>query len=123
MNGRKAIEARGYKEPEEIVCMTYDQWEEKHIQMARCEAKIRQRRWDEKHKADRERRIYFCNQKILGGIAAVVSVIPFLVTRDLSSLLVGSVLLIPALHMIVTDKMVIVNDYYWENGGAEQWED
>ena len=106
---------------EEIVCMTYEQWEELHNQRARMEARSRQRRWREKHEADRERRTYFCNQKFIGGLVAAGSLVVFLAFH-IPGMILGSMGIIAGSYMAITKKMVIVNDYWYKNGGADQWE-
>ena len=107
---------------EEIICMTYEQWEEKHNQMARCEAKERQRRWNDKHEADRERRKYFCNQRFMGAIVVLISVIVFIMFCDLPTFVMSAMGCIFGGTLICTNKMVIINKYYWEHGGEDQWD-
>ena len=111
---------KGNEKVEEIVCMTYEQWEELHIQRARMEARSRQRRWREKHEADRKKREYFCMQRFIGGLIAAASLVVFLAFR-VPGMILGSMGIIVGLYMAITKKMVIVNDYWFENGGADQW--
>ncbi|MCC8051015.1 MAG: hypothetical protein LIP10_10220 [Clostridiales bacterium] len=68
-------------------------------------------------KEQEERRRYFLNQKLIGvfllGLVAALTVFANLVCA------VGA---IPAIGLIATKKMVIVNDYWETHGGAEQWQ-
>lgn len=105
------------EEMEFIEVMTAERWKERYIQEARTEARVRQNRWNEKHIADRERREYFCRQKFYG----IIGVMFILFLTVLTENLVCAVLVIPAIVIIFTKKMVLVNEYYWTHGGAEQW--
>lgn len=100
---------------EVIVCMTEQQWREQQIQEARCEARARQRRWDAKHEADRERRLYFCQQKLYGVFMAVLSLVLLVLTREgfcVAGILLGA-------YAIITKQMILVNEYWWEQQGKE----
>lgn len=83
----------------------------------RIEARKIQKKRDEKCTADREERTYFCNQKLLGIAWILIVLILTVIIGDP----VCAALSIFGIGMIFTKKMVIVNDYYWKHGGAEQW--
>lgn len=106
---------------EEIICMTADQWREYEIQSARAEARERQMRWSRKHEAERERRMYFIKQKILGIVIAVAAMIPSLIYKDLVSLILFLPVMAAGIVMAAVNKMFIVNEYYFANGGLNQW--
>lgn len=105
---------------EVIEVMTYEDWENLHMHKWRAEARERQIRWNKKHACDAERRRYYCNQRFLGILIIIVALIPFLATFNLVWLLLGSIGVILGIGMIVTKKMVIVNNYWWTHGGPEQ---
>lgn len=104
-----------------IEAMTREQWEEYYNSEWRAEARKRQNYWNRKHAAEKEKRRYFCNQKLLGIIITIISLLPFLITGNLTYLFPGSIGAIIGIGMVLTKKMVIVNDYWMEHGGADQW--
>ena len=83
----------------------------------RIDARRIQKKRDEKCASDREERTYFCNQKLLGITWILIVMILTVIIGNP----VCAALSIFGIGMIFTKKMVIVNDYYWEHGGAEQW--
>lgn len=83
----------------------------------RIEARKIQKRRDERCAAEKERRKYFCNQKLFG----VMEIVLVLLLTVLIGNPVCAVLSIFGIGMIFTKKMIIVNEYYWKHGGAEQW--
>lgn len=105
--------------PEEIICMTEEQWREKEIETARAEARARQLRWKEKHAADRERRLYFCRQRFIGLLLTVLSIVLCAVTGNIAALPFAAI----GGCIMVTKKMILVDGYYWTHGGPEQWDD
>ena len=74
-----------------------------------------QRRRRKKHEA-MERKKYFANQKLVGGVYAIAMTV--------TTLLVGNpaciMLALPGFYAMKTRKMILVNDYWYEHGGAEQ---
>ena len=75
----------------------------------------RQRRLKAIREEQKERRRYFCNQKMYGLIIAVLSLILLLLTREgfaIFGILAG-------IFMMVTKKMVIYNEYARTHGGQE----
>ena len=77
----------------------------------------RQKQLAEIRKEQKERRKYFCNQKLYGVLAVITSFLLLFLTHE--------ALLIPAMgagfYMMTTDKMLIYNEYYKTHGGSEQW--
>ncbi|MCD7762709.1 MAG: hypothetical protein LUI14_05840 [Lachnospiraceae bacterium] len=67
-------------------------------------------------KEQEERRRYFLNQKLIGVFLLAAAVL-LTVLVDLTCI-VGA---IPAIGLIATKKMMIVNDYWRTHGGAGQW--
>ena len=110
-------------EKEEIICMTAEQWREHDIQTARAEARSRQVKWNQKHEEERERRTYFVKQKMLGIVIATASLIPFVIFKDIVSLVFFVPAIAMGIVMAASDKMFIMNEYYWTHGGADQWEE
>lgn len=104
-----------------IEAMTREQWEEQHNMEWRAEARKRQNYWNRKYTAEKEKRRYFCNQKLFGGIIVMISLLPFLIAGNLTYLLPCSIGVIIGVGMVLTKKMVIVNDYWYNHGGADQW--
>lgn len=100
----------------EFLGMVYNEVKEKIATENRIDARRRQRKRNERRNEEMETRRYFCNQKFLGGI--------YTTAVTVGSLLAGSplclLLAIPGIYAMVTKKMVIVNDYWYEHGGAEQ---
>lgn len=77
----------------------------------------RQKRLKEIKREQQEKRTYFCNQKLLGGMWIIlVCVLSILIGNP-----IGLVLAIPGIAIVATKKMVIVNNYYWTHSGTEQW--
>lgn len=103
------------------IYMTYEEWEQIHEQRAMVEARKRQNQWTKKHEADKERRHYYCNQKFLGVVLIGIALVLCFVLGDLSGFFFASMIALAGIAMILTKKMVIVNDYWWEHGGASQW--
>lgn len=83
----------------------------------RIEARKIQKKRNEKCAANRMRRDYFNLQKKLGITWILIVMILTVIIENP----VCAVLSIFGIGMIFTKKMVIVNDYYWKHGGAEQW--
>lgn len=73
-------------ENEEIIVMTKEQWEEYHIQVARGEARARQNRWNAKHEAERQERLYYCRKTFTGLIVVTVGLGLLAVSGNLLSL-------------------------------------
>lgn len=96
---------------------TYDaavkRYEEKRHHSWLC----RQEQLKQIRKAEQERRRYMMNQKLLGFLALVAVVIATALCGNLACL----ALAFPAVYAMVTDKMVIVNNYYRTHGGFDQW--
>lgn len=65
----------------------------------------------------KERRRYFCNQKLIGGFWVITFLLLTMIIGDL----VCVILALPGVGLMASKKMVIVNDYWWEHGGPEQW--
>ena len=107
------------EEMEEIICMTAEQWREYEIEIGRLEAKVRQRHREEKRATDRERRMYYLHQKMIGSLIILVSLFLFVFTMEIETL----ICIVPGIYMIATKKMCIVNEYYRTHGGSEQWSD
>lgn len=77
----------------------------------------RQKRLKEIRKEQQEERRYFCNQKMCGLFLVLLSVILLLLTYE-GLTIIGIVI---GIHLIITKKMFIYNEYYRTHGGAEQW--
>lgn len=97
--------------------MVYDEAKEDILRENRIAARQIQRRRNAKRTEETERRTYFANQKLLGGIWCALVLVLTLLIGDLT----GLILLVPGIAVIRTDKMVIVNRYWHTHGGAEQW--
>lgn len=67
----------------------------------------------------RARRKYFCNQKFYGLLLTLLSLLILFLTQELF-LITG---IAAGVALMTTKKMLIVNDYYWTHGGAEQWKE
>lgn len=114
--------------PEDNIAVTYDTFyacdiaeiERKAVERYRNQMHYDQIFREKERKTARreqeERRRYFLNQKMIGFFFLVAAVI-LAVIVDLA-FIVG---IIPAIGIISTKKMVIVNDYWRTHGGAEQW--
>lgn len=69
----------------------------------------RQKRLKELRQKELERRRYMMNQKLLGFLGLVAVVIATIICGNLACL----VLSFPGLYVMVTKKMILVNDYWW----------
>lgn len=63
-----------------------------------------------------ERRRYFCNQKLYGMIMSLVALLLTLITGNL----VCAVLAAPGIVLMITQKMLIVNEYWWTHRDSEE---
>lgn len=77
----------------------------------------RQRRLQTIRTEQKERRRYFCNQKLYGLLIAVLSAVLLVLTQD-GFAVIG---IAAGIAIIITKKMVIYNEYYRTHGGMEQW--
>ena len=78
----------------------------------------RQKQLKEVRKEQKERRKYFCNQRLYGGIIFIISAFLLILTAD--AVMIFSMIL--GLYVMFTRKMIIVNDYWWKHNGLNQWE-
>lgn len=95
---------------------TESQWEAIQERKWKERAARRQKRWDERHEQEREKRTYFCNQKFIGIIMVVIVLFLTVLSGNLAYL----ALILPGTGIIFTKRMVVVNDYYWTHSDNEQ---
>ena len=77
----------------------------------------RQKQLAEIRKEQKERRKYFCIQKLYGVLAVITSFLLLFLTHE--ALLISAVG--AGIYMMTTDKMLIYNEYYKTHDGSEQW--
>lgn len=70
-------------------------------------------------KEQQEKRKYFCNQKLCGGIIFILSI--FLLVLTANAVMIAGMIL--GLYVMFTRKMIIVNDYWWKHDGLNQWKE
>lgn len=76
-----------------------------------------QRKLEAIRQEERDRRKYFCNQKFIGLIIIAIDLLLTLIIGNL----VCIILALPGIVLMLTNKLAIVNDYWWTHGGPEQW--
>ena len=101
----------------EEVLYTYEAAVNRYERERHHEWLCRQRRLKAIRAEQKERRRYFCNQKMYGLIIAVLSLILLLLTRE-GFTVVG---ILAGIFMMVTKKMLIYNNYYRTHSGQDQW--
>lgn len=86
---------------------------------------VSQRELDKIKVEQNEKRKYFCNQKLFGCVMLLIGIIGSLlltvISWDIRWLIVGLIPVMIGIKLIVTDKMYIVNDYWWKHGGDKQY--
>lgn len=114
--------------PEDNIAVTYDTFYacdiaeierkavERYKKQVHYERIFREKEREQIRLEQEERRRYFLNQKLTGFFLLVAALV-LTVMVDLTCI-VG---IIPAIGIISTKKMVIVNDYWHTHGGAKQW--
>ena len=78
---------------------------------------IRQNKLMEIRAEQKAKREYFLRQKAIGAFMLLVTILLTILTTDIICLIFA----IPAVAMIITKKMILVNDYYWQHEGDKQW--
>lgn len=66
----------------------------------------------------KEKRRYFLNQKLIGFFGLLMVVIVTVLCGNLVCLALG----FPGIYAMVTKKILVVNEYYYEHNGVSQWE-
>ena len=70
----------------------------------------RQNQLKEIRKAEQERRRYMMNQKLIGFLGFLMVLIATALCGNLACL----ALAFPAVYAMVTNKMIVVNEYWWQ---------
>lgn len=89
---------------------TYDAAIKKYEEERHHSWLCRQKQLKQIRKAEQERRRYMANQKLLGFLGLVAVVIATMICGNLACL----ALAFPAVYAMVTNKMIVVNEYWWQ---------
>lgn len=77
-----------------------------------------QKKIQEIRERQNRKRKYFLNQKLIGFFGLLMVVIVTVLCGNLACLALG----FPGMYAMVTKKMLVVNDYYYDHDGFSQWE-